>query len=153
MLLQQQQQQQQDGKAAASGLQQQRSLWRLVIRQLVESEVKHEMKGAIGSVGGQLCRAITAAAALSIKDHRLWLKLRSMTQGLAPLLDPSEVARCAWGLARSRIAPKSGACGSGFGPRVHHLASATAAAAAAAGDRLYTNSRDCSFQQQQQQQQ
>ncbi|KAF6255955.1 hypothetical protein COO60DRAFT_1659853 [Scenedesmus sp. NREL 46B-D3] len=66
-------------------------------------------RGAIASVGAQLCRATTGAAALSIHNHRLWRKLRSMVQGLAPQLDPSEVARCAWGLARSRIAPKSGA--------------------------------------------
>jgi hypothetical protein len=46
---QQQQEQQQQGEDSGGRLQlqqQQQSLWRLVIRQLVQSEVQHEMKGA-----------------------------------------------------------------------------------------------------------
>jgi hypothetical protein len=48
-------------------------------------------------------RAVVGCATLNIKDPVAWHRLYSIAQGAAAVLQPRELALCAWGLARSRM--------------------------------------------------
>jgi len=59
--------------------------------------------GQVSSAHAQLCRAVAGCATLNLKNPSLWRKLRHMISSSAASLNPNDIARCAWGLARARL--------------------------------------------------